>query len=106
MNASAKVGLVGCGYWGKNLCRNFKSLGALGMVVDSTQSGKETATELAPGVPVSSSFDDVLGDDSIHAVALATPAETHAALSIKAMEAGKDVFVEKPMALNLEDADR
>mgnify|MGYP001218165214 FL=1 len=106
MNASAKVGLVGCGYWGKNLCRNFKSLGALGMVVDSTQSGKETATELAPGVPVSSSFDDVLGDDSIHAVALATPAETHAALSIKAMEAGKDVFVEKPMALNLEDVDR
>ena len=106
MNASAKVGLVGCGYWGKNLCRNFKSLGALGMVVDSTQSGKETATELAPDVPVSSSFDDVLGDDSIHAVALATPAETHAALSIKAMEAGKDVFVEKPMALNLEDADR
>ena len=57
MNASAKVGLVGCGYSGKNLCRNFKSLGALGMVVDSTQSGKETATELAPGVPVSSSFD-------------------------------------------------
>ena len=106
MNASAKVGLVGCGYWGKNLCRNFKSLGALGMVVDSTQSGKETATELAPGVLVSSSFDDVLGEDSIHAVALATPAETHAALSIKAMEAGKDVFVEKPMALNLEDADR
>ena len=67
--------------------------------MDSTDSGRDTAKELASGVPVSDSFDEVLEDDSIRAIALATPAETHAELSIKAMELGKDVFVEKPMAL-------
>lgn len=106
MIKSPKVALVGCGYWGKNLCRNFHALGALGLVVDSTDSGRDTAKELASGVPVSDSFDEVLEDDSISAIALATPAETHAELSIKAMELGKDVFVEKPMALTLRDAEK
>lgn len=106
MIASPRVGLVGCGYWGKNLCRNFHALDALGFVVDSTDSGQGKAKELAPEVPVSSSFDDLLDNNAIHAVALATPAETHAEMSIRAMESGKDVFVEKPMALNLEDAEQ
>lgn len=104
MNDIPKVALVGCGYWGKNLCRNFHALGALGFVVDSTASGQDTAKDLAQEIPVSSSFDDILEDDTINAVALATPAETHADLSIRAMKAGKDVFVEKPMALTLEHA--
>ena len=106
MTEYPKVALVGCGYWGKNLCRNFHALGALGFVVDSTESGQKTAKELAQEIPVSSSFDDLLEDDAIHSVALATPAETHVDLSIRAMKAGKDVFVEKPMALTLEDAGR
>lgn len=106
MNISSKIGLVGCGYWGKNLCRNFHALGALSVVVDSTESGQLTATQLAPGVHVGASFNDLLEDRSIEGVALATPAETHADLSIRAMKAGKDVFVEKPMALTLEDAER
>jgi UDP-2-acetamido-3-amino-2,3-dideoxy-glucuronate N-acetyltransferase len=55
---------------------------------------------------VSSHFEDALNDPEIQAVALATPAETHAKLAIRAMQAGKDVFVEKPMALTLEDAER
>ncbi len=106
MTEYPKVALAGCGYWGKNLCRNFHALGALGFVVDSTKSGQNRAKELAQEIPVSSSFDDILEDDAIHAVALATPAETHVDLSIRAMKAGKDVFVEKPMALTLEDAGR
>ena len=80
-------------------------MGALSRVVDPTVSGQATAKELAPGVPVGDSFDEVLEDDSIQAIALATPAETHAELSIKAMDSGKDVFVEKPMALTLRDAE-
>ena len=105
MNDLPEIALVGCGYWGKNLCRNFSALGALSRVVDPTVSGQATAKELAPGVPVGDSFDEVLEDDSIQAIALATPAETHAELSIKAMDSGKDVFVEKPMALTLRDAE-
>lgn len=104
MSELKKIALVGCGYWGKNLCRNFNDLGALGHVVDSTDAGKATALELAPDVPVSSSYEEILNDNAVQAVALATPAETHAELAIRAMRKGKDVFVEKPMSLTLEDA--
>ena len=55
---------------------------------------------------ITDSLDDVLRNDQIQGVALATPAETHADLAIQAMQAGKDVFVEKPMALTLEDAEK
>jgi UDP-2-acetamido-3-amino-2,3-dideoxy-glucuronate N-acetyltransferase len=101
-----KIALVGCGYWGKNLCRNFNDLGALAFVVDATESGQVTARSLAPNAIISDIFDDILGDDQIQGIALATPAETHADLAIQAMRAGKDVFVEKPMALTLEDAEK
>lgn len=106
MIETPKVALIGCGYWGKNLCRNFSALGALAQVVDPTDSGRDIAKKLAPQVPVSSVIEETLGDPSIHAIALATPAETHATLAIRAMESGKDVFVEKPMALTLGDAEK
>ena len=106
MNEFEKIALVGCGYWGKNLCRNFYDLGALGHVVDATDAGKAKALELAPEIPVSSSLENVLQDETIKAVALATPAETHAEIAILAMMEGKDVFVEKPMSLTLEDAQK
>ena len=93
-----QIALVGCGYWGKNLCRNFHSLGALAAVVDATENGQATARTLAPDAQITDSLDDVLRNDQIQGVALATPAETHAELAIQAMQAGKDVFVEKPMA--------
>ena len=76
MTQFPKVALVGCGYWGKNLCRNFHALGALSLVVDSTESGQNAAKKLAPDVPVRSSFEDLLEDDSIQGVALATPVIT------------------------------
>jgi len=99
-----KIALVGCGYWGKNLCRNFHALGALYSVVDSIENGQSTARSLASNVQIANRLDDVLGDHQIKGVVLATPAETHAELAIQSMRAGKDVFVEKPMALTLEDA--
>ena len=105
-NEQSKIALVGCGYWGKNLCRNFHALGALSSVVDATENGQTTARSLAPDAGITESLDDVLMHDQIHGVALATPAETHADLAIQSMQAGKDVFVEKPMALSLEDAEK
>ena len=105
MSTVPQIALVGCGYWGKNLCRNFHTLGALSSVVDATESGQATAHSLAPNAILSDNFDDILGDDQIQGIALATPAESHANLSIQAMRAGKDVFVEKPMALSTRDAE-
>ena len=106
LSAIPQIALVGCGYWGKNLCRNFHALGALAAVVDATENGKVTARSSAPDIQVTDSLEDVLRNDQIQGVALATPAETHPKLAIQAMQAGKDVFVEKPMALTLEDAEK
>lgn len=95
--------MVGCGYWGRNLVRNFHGLGALAAVVDATPAGRATAEELAPGVEVTGDLGALLARADIQAVALATPAETHARLGLQALAAGKDVLVEKPMALSIED---
>ncbi len=101
MNVSPKVAVVGCGYWGKNLVRNFNQLGALAMVVDATEAGRARAREIAPDVPVEANMDAALSAD-VHGVVIATPAETHYALVRRALQADKDVFVEKPMALTYE----
>jgi UDP-2-acetamido-3-amino-2,3-dideoxy-glucuronate N-acetyltransferase len=75
-------------------------------VVDATENGQATARSIAPDPKITDNLDDVLRNDQIQGVALATPAGTHAELAIRAMQAGKDVFVEKPMALTLEDAEK
>ena len=95
------IAQVGCGYWGRNLTRNFAELGALGAVVDGDP---ETAAAMAAahGAPARS-LDEVLADPAITGVSFATPAETHAALARKALAAGKHVFVEKPLALTAAD---
>ena len=80
-------------------------MGALTSVVDATEIGQTTARSLAPDAGITDDFDDILGDDQIQGIALATPAETHADLAIQAMRAGKDVFVEKPMALSVRGAE-
>ena len=101
-----QIALVGCGYWGKNLCRNFHSLGALSSVVDATENGQVTARSIALDAQITDSLEDVLRNYQIQGIALATPAETHAELAIQVMQAGKDILVEKPMALTLEDAEK
>ena len=105
LSSVPQIALVGCGYWGKNLCRNFYGLGALKSVVDATENGQATARSNAPDAMITDNFDDILKDKQILGIALATPAETHADLAIQAMRAGKDVFVEKPMALSISDAE-
>ena len=87
------VAVVGCGYWGKNLVRNFHQIGALAMICDATPTGRATATELASQASIASDLDDVLRSD-VSGVVVATPAETHYEIARRALEAGKDVFVE------------
>jgi predicted dehydrogenase len=99
------VAVIGCGYWGKNLVRNFNDLGALALVCDATPLGRAQAEQIAPTVDVVGDFRHVLSS-AVGSVVIATPAETHYELVRQALEAGKDVFVEKPLALNYEQGNR
>jgi UDP-2-acetamido-3-amino-2,3-dideoxy-glucuronate N-acetyltransferase len=101
MKKSPKIAVLGCGYWGRNLVRNFKQLNALGMVCEPSLEGRKVAVEIAPDVQVSARLEDALRDESIQGVAIATPAETHHSIAVSALRAGKHVFVEKPLALTI-----
>lgn len=103
MGRTLKLAVVGCGYWGKNIARNFAELGALGGVVDANP---ETAARHAEEHGVSAlTFDEALRDEDISALAIAAPAELHKDLSLRGLDAGKHVFVEKPLALSIVDGE-
>ena len=93
------VAVVGCGYWGKNLVRNFAQLRALRTICDANQATLQAQARLYPGVDLASRFEDVLADDTIQALVLATPAALHYAQAKQAILSGKDLLVEKPLAL-------
>ncbi len=97
----SEIAVIGCGYWGRNLVRNFNQLGALRAVCDVTPVGRATASELAPQAAIVADTHQIFAS-AVLGVAIATPAETHYDLAKQALEAGKDVFVEKPLALNYE----
>lgn len=97
------IAVLGCGYWGRNLIRNFAKLGHLVAVSDVNQAeaqkmSKEYAIE-------NLSWAEILARKSIDAVVIATPAISHAQCAKEALRAGKHVFVEKPLALNISDAE-
>jgi len=96
------IAVIGCGYWGKNLVRNFSQLGALAQVCDLNEAGRQNAAKLQPACPVVGDLESVWAAP-VEAVVIATPAETHFALVREALEAGKDVFVEKPLALTYDE---
>jgi UDP-2-acetamido-3-amino-2,3-dideoxy-glucuronate N-acetyltransferase len=102
LEKQTNIALVGVGYWGKNLARNFSELGALYCLCDPNLKTNENIAAQY-NVPVLS-FEQILQDEKISAVAIVTPATTHYELAKKALEAGKHVFVEKPMTLNLDHA--
>lgn len=97
------VAVVGCGYWGKNLVRNFAELGGLAAVVDPSPAVAEAMSK-AHGAPAMS-YEAALADERVRGVAIAAPAELHARLALQAFAAGKHVFVEKPIALTVEDGE-
>src|SRR3989454_11305660 len=100
-NATAKIAVVGVGYWGKNLVRNFYERGALATLCDADGSVEGKYQQQSPGVRFCRDFRSVLADPAITAVALATPAVTHYEMAKAALEAGKDVLVEKPLAIDV-----
>jgi UDP-2-acetamido-3-amino-2,3-dideoxy-glucuronate N-acetyltransferase len=94
------IAVIGTGYWGKNLVRNFHDLGVLHTVCDTNPDTLKLFLKQYPGVKGVSSFAEILGDPNIKGVAISTPAESHATFAREAILAGKDVYVEKPLCLS------
>jgi predicted dehydrogenase len=94
-----RVGQAGLGYWGRNLARNFDDLADLCWVCDASEEARQETAERYPNARVTGDFAELLADDELDAVVIATPVPTHHALAKAALEAGKHVFVEKPPAM-------
>ncbi len=103
--SKVQIAVVGAGYWGKNHVRNFHALGALRVVCDRDDDRLRASLAAAPGVEVARTLAEVLARDDIQGVVLATPAETHYRLACECIAAGKDVLVEKPLALRASDGE-
>ena len=99
-----KIGLVGCGYWGRNIARNLHQMGLLGAVCDPSPKVLEGVPKAYPGAMATKSLADLLKSKDIDAIAIAAPAAQHAAIAKAGLMAGKDVFVEKPLALEVKQA--
>jgi predicted dehydrogenase len=99
-SAPVRIAVVGLGYWGPNLVRNLHELpeAEVAYVCDGRQEPLDAITRRYPAIAAVRSFETVLADPTVEAVAIATPVSTHADLASRALEAGKHVFVEKPIA--------
>src|SRR6185295_14091521 len=98
------VAVVGCGYWGKNLVRNFAELGALAGICDPDRASAERLAQASMSRVID--WQALLDDSAIEGVAIAAPAALHFQLASAALQAGKHVFVEKPLALEVADAEK
>lgn len=96
-------GLIGLGYWGKNILRNLYELGVLHTACDSNPCTIAERKDQFPDTNYTNSFEDMLSNPDIKAVAIATPAATHYGYVKQALLAGKDVYVEKPLALTVKE---
>ena len=103
--ALTSVGVVGLNYWGPNLVRNFDDISDLTWVCDLDATQLESIAARYPNAQSTTRFDDLLADDTLDAVVIATPVPTHYALAKQALEAGKHVFVEKPPAMRAAEMD-
>jgi predicted dehydrogenase len=104
--SQSRVAVIGAGYWGINHVRNFFELGALGMVCDESNAMLEKVQDRFKGIRTHTDFRMALSDAEIDGVVIATPAETHYGIATLALQAGKDVLVEKPLTLNVSEAER
>src|SRR5438128_11678411 len=98
------VCVVGCGHWGKNLARNFARLGHLAALCEADADRLAAFASQYPDAQPYSSFEEAVNDPGMDAFVLATPAEQHHWMALAALRAGKDVFVEKPIALHCHHA--
>jgi len=102
-----RVAVIGAGYWGPNLIRNFTACSDVTLVAVCDRDRRRLDKILSgyPGVAAVESFNELLDRDDVDAVAIATPVATHAPLGIAALQAGKHVLVEKPLAASVHDAE-
>ena len=108
MSDLLRVGVVGLGYWGPNLARNFHALPDAELVwcCDASPAAHERTAPMVPGARMTDRIEDLLEDETLEAIVLATPVPTHAGLAVRVLEAGKHCFVEKPLAQSVADAER
>lgn len=102
--AEQKVAVIGCGMWGKNIVRNFYNLNALKMVCDLDQENLKKITEGYNEITLTSDFNDIINDPEITGVAVVTPSHTHFKIVKAMLEAGKNVYVEKPISTVAQEA--
>jgi predicted dehydrogenase len=104
---TVKIGVVGFGYWGPNLARNFAGLPGceLAWCCDGSEAARARFAPLYPGARFTGELDDLLSDPELDAVALATPVPSHAALAQRVLAAGKHCFVEKPLSQSVAEAE-
>ncbi|MCX7878785.1 MAG: Gfo/Idh/MocA family oxidoreductase, partial [Ignavibacteria bacterium] len=107
MEKKLKIGIIGCGYWGPNLVRNFSALSncVVSCVADKKEGRLEFIKKEFPFVSVTSDYRDIISSEDIDAVCIATPVKTHSQIAIEALDSGKHVFIEKPMASSIEEAE-
>ena len=99
-----KIAVIGCGMWGRNIVRNFYNLNVLDTVCDIDEENLKKVIELYPGVKVTRDFNEILNNKDITAVAVVTPSHTHFKLVKAMLEAGKNVYVEKPISTVAQEA--
>ena len=102
------VGVIGYGYWGPNMVRNFMACPdtRVACVADRDLARLQRVSALYPGIEVTTSVEDMLRNPAVDAVIVATPVDTHFELAMAALQAGKHVLVEKPIASTSEQAQR
>jgi predicted dehydrogenase/acetyltransferase-like isoleucine patch superfamily enzyme len=101
----AGIAVIGSGYWGKNLVRNFHQLNALRLICDKNESILSDFKSQYHSIETCMALSDVLNRSDINGIVIATPAETHYSLAKEALLAGKHVYVEKPLVLNLHEGE-
>jgi len=105
MQQDVGVAVIGTGYWGRNLVRNHHDLGHLRAVCDADETNLAAITGQYPDVASYRRLDEALADGNVDAVAIATPAASHGEIVNLALDAGKHVFVEKPLCLDVNQAE-
>ena len=99
-----KIAVIGFGLWGRNIVRNFYNLNVLEIVCDLEDESLKTVQEQFPGVKTTKDFNDIINNDAITGVAVVTPSHTHFKIVKAMLEAGKNVYVEKPISTVAEEA--
>ena len=104
---TVRIGVAGLGYWGPNLARNFAALAGceLAWCCDQSEQARARVGQQFPAAKLTGELDDLLADDGLDAIALATPVTSHAGLAARVLESGKHCFVEKPLAQSVADAE-